>query len=77
MDAHKPSRHLCAMPTVELTDHELAAAAQCFRRLVDIAIADSKRQTSAQFKLMFMEIAQRHQDTVEKLERAALVGKAV
>jgi hypothetical protein len=65
------------MPTVELTEDELNIAVETFRRLVNLAIADSKRQTSPQFKLTFMEIAQRHQDTVEKLERAAITNKAV
>ena len=62
------------MPTVKLDDDELATAAQGFRNFVRIAIEDSKKQTSTQFKLMFMESAQRHQDTAEKLERARKGG---
>jgi hypothetical protein len=58
------------MPTVELTDTELAFAAEGFRRLVTIALEDSKRQRNPDIKLTFLKIAQGHQDTVEKLECA-------
>ena len=63
------------MPTVELDDSELSIAIQSFRRLVDLAIQDSKKQTNPSIKLTFMQIAQRHQDTVEKLERALLLSE--
>jgi hypothetical protein len=58
------------MPSVELTDTELAFAAQSFRRLVAIALEDSKRQSNPDIKLTFLKIAERHQGTVEKLELA-------
>jgi hypothetical protein len=70
MDARNPPRHLSRMPKIELTDTELATALQAFRQLVDLAIQDSKRQSNPDIKLKFMRIAQSHQDTVEKLERA-------
>jgi hypothetical protein len=70
MGDHNPWRHSCRIPIVELDDTELADAIQVFRRLVETAIQDSKRQTNPQIKLVFRGIAHRHQDTVEKLERA-------
>jgi hypothetical protein len=70
MDARNAPRHLSRMPTVELTDTELAFAAEGFRRLVAIALEDSKRQINPDIKLTFMKIAQSHQDTVERLVRA-------
>jgi hypothetical protein len=76
MDVCQPARHLSRMPTVELTDTELAFAAEGFRRLVTIALEDSKRQTNPEIKLTFLRIAQGHQDTVEKLERARSVRVA-
>jgi hypothetical protein len=68
MDARKSQRHLSRMPIIEFDDAELAIAVESFRRLVGLAIEDSKRQTNPDTKRTFMVIAQRHQDTVEKLE---------
>jgi hypothetical protein len=70
MDQLKAARHHLAMPTVELEDHELATALQSFRRFVELALQDAKQQSNPGIKLTFMQIAQAHQDTVEKLEAA-------
>ena len=70
MDARNQSRHLCAMPTIELTDIELISVVRGLRGMVRINLEDATRQQSPTTKKTFLMEGQFHQDLLERLEKA-------
>jgi single-stranded DNA-specific DHH superfamily exonuclease len=64
------------MPTIELTDLELADAARGVRGLVRQSLDDAQRQPNPGIKALFERSAEAQEALVNKLEAARRAGSA-
>jgi hypothetical protein len=64
------------MPTIELTDLELADAARGVRGLVRALLEDAERQQNPGIKAIFQRNAEAQEALVNKLETARRAGSA-